>query len=380
MAQTNLRNETMVAVKSGESTPGDDFARRLLSWYDEHHRELPWRILPREAAAGATIDPYRVWLSEIMLQQTTVEAVKPYFRSFVDRWPDVRALAASTEEDVMRAWAGLGYYSRARNLKKCADLVASAHGGRFPDSEDGLRALPGVGDYTAAAIAAIVFGRPTAVVDGNVERVMTRILALDTPLPEAKKTVRGALRPLVPADRPGDFAQAMMDLGATICTPRQPMCMLCPLRPDCAALQSGDPERFPLRAAKAGRPLRRGAAFVATRPDGAILLRRRPDKGLLGGMSEVPTSGWSARTDGDNTPRAAPLEAEWIAAGNVLHVFTHFELELSVFHAAVPDFAPPPGHRWARQEDIHDEALPTVMKKAIEAAIPGATRMRRQQG
>lgn len=380
MVQTNLRNETMVAVNSGKSTPGDDFARRLLSWYDEHHRELPWRIAPRKAAAGATIDPYRVWLSEIMLQQTTVEAVKPYFRSFVDRWSDVRALAAATEEDVMRAWAGLGYYSRARNLKKCADLVASAHGGRFPDSEDGLRALPGVGDYTAAAIAAIAFGRPSAVVDGNVERVMTRILALDTPLPEAKKAVRGALRPLVPADRPGDFAQAMMDLGATICTPRRPMCMLCPFRPDCAALQAGDPERFPLRAAKARRPLRRGAAFVATRPDGAILLRRRPDKGLLGGMSEVPTSGWSARTDGDNTPRAAPLEAEWIAAGNVLHVFTHFELELSVFRAAVPDFAPPLGHRWARLQDIHDEALPTVMKKAIEAAIPGATRMRRQQG
>lgn len=370
----------MVAAKPGESTPGTDFARRLLAWYDAHHRRLPWRLAPREAAAGATVDPYRVWLSEIMLQQTTVETVVPYFRAFLDRWPDVNALAGAAEEDVMKAWAGLGYYSRARNLKKCADLVASAHGGRFPESEEGLRSLPGVGDYTAAAIAAIAFGRPAAVVDGNVERVMTRVLALHMPLPEAKKAIRRALRPLVPTDRPGDFAQAMMDLGATICTPRRPNCMLCPLRRDCSALEAGDPERFPLRPAKAGRPRRRGAAFVAVRPDGAILLRRRPDKGLLGGMSEVPTSGWSARSDGDNTPRAAPFEAEWIAAGNVLHVFTHFELELSVFRAAVPDLSPPPGHRWARLQNIHDEALPTVMKKAIEAAIPGATRKKRPQG
>jgi A/G-specific adenine glycosylase len=209
---------------------------------------------------------------------------------------------------------------------------------------------------------------------------MTRLRAIELPLPEAKKAVRAALRPLVPPDRPGDFAQAMMDLGATICTPRRPSCMLCPLRADCAALDGGDPERFPLRSPKAERPTRRGAAFVATRPDGAILLRRRPDKGLLGGMSEVPTSGWTARADGDDTPRAAPLSADWIAAGGITHVFTHFELRLSVYRAAVPDFAPPPGHRWARLDDIHDEALPTVMKKAIEAAIPGATRKRRSQG
>ena len=381
MAQTNVRNETMLAAKSGEGTPrGGDISGRLLSWYDEHHRELPWRVGPREAAAGARANPYRVWLSEIMLQQTTVEAVKPYFRAFLDRWPDVTALAAAAEEDVMKAWAGLGYYSRARNLKKCADLVASVHDGRFPDSEDGLKALPGIGDYRAAAIAASALGRRSAVVDGNVERVMTRLLAVDTPLPEAKKAVREALRHLVPGDRPGDFAQAMMDLGATLCTPRRPSCMLCPLRSDCAALQAGDPERFPVRGPKAERPLRRGAAYVAMRPDGAILLRRRPDRGLLGGMSEVPTSAWSARADGDSTPRAAPLAADWIPTGSISHIFTHFELELSVYRAAVADFAPPPGHRWARLEDIHDEALPTVMKKAIEAAIPGATRKRRPQG
>jgi len=378
MDPTNLRYETMVAAKPGKGTPrGEDLARRLLAWYDAHHRDLPWRIGPRDAANGSRPDPYRVWLSEIMLQQTTVEAVKPYFRAFVDRWPDVAALAAAKEEDVMKAWAGLGYYSRARNLKKCADLVATVHGGRFPSGEHGLRALPGIGDYTAAAIAAIAFGRPAAVVDGNVERVMTRLRAIELPLPEAKRAVREALRPLVPTDRPGDFAQAMMDLGATICTPRRPSCMLCPLRTDCAALDRGDPERYPLRAAKAERPTRRGAAFVATRPDGAILLRRRPDKGLLGGMSEVPTSGWTARADGDDTPRAAPFAADWIAAGGVTHVFTHFELLLSVYRAAVPDFAPSPGYRWATPEDIHDEALPTVMKKAIEAAIPGATRKRR---
>jgi A/G-specific adenine glycosylase len=380
MDSTNIRTETMVAAKPGESTSGDSMARRLLAWYDEHHRELPWRIGPREAAKGARADPYRVWLSEIMLQQTTVEAVRPYFRAFVERWPDVAALGAAGEQDVMKAWAGLGYYSRARNLKKCADAVASDHGGRFPDSEDGLRALPGIGEYTAAAIAAIAFGRPAAVVDGNVERVMTRLRAIELPLPEAKKAVREVLRPLVPADRPGDFAQAMMDLGATICTPRRPSCILCPLRSDCAALRHGDPERFPVRAPKAQRPLRRGAAFVAVRTDGAILLRRRPERGLLGGMSEVPTSAWTARADGDDTPRAAPFKSDWTAAGVVVHVFTHFELRLSVYRAAVANFDPPAGHRWARQQDIHDEALPTVMKKAIEAAIPGSTLKKRPRG
>lgn len=371
----------MLTATSGEGTSrNENFARRLLSWYDEHHRELPWRTGPRDVAAGVIADPYRVWLSEIMLQQTTVEAVKPYFRAFLDRWPDVSALAAAGEEDVMKAWAGLGYYSRARNLKKCANLVASANGGRFPDNEDGLKALPGIGEYTAAAIAAIAFGQPAVVIDGNVERVMTRFLAIEAPLPDAKKVVRKALLPLVPAVRPGDFAQAMMDLGSTICTPRRPSCMLCPLRSDCLALKAGDPARFPIRTPKPERPVRLGAAYVAVRSDGAVLLRRRPARGLLGGMSEVPTSGWTARTDGDVSPAAAPVAADWTPAGVVTHVFTHFELRLSVHRAAVADFEPPPGHRWARLEDIHDEALPTVMKKAIEAAIPGATRKTRPHG
>ena len=217
-------------------------AAALLNWYDRHHRELPWRTPP---SASTPADPYRVWLSEIMLQQTTVEAVKPYFRAFVERWPDVAALAAADSDDIMKAWAGLGYYSRARNLKKCADIVARDHGAAFPDNVDGLLTLPGIGGYTAAAIAAIAFGRPAAVVDGNVERVIARIEAIETPLPAAKPLIHAIVERLLPASRPGDFAQATMDLGATICTPRKPSCMICPLNDDCAALRLGDPERFP---------------------------------------------------------------------------------------------------------------------------------------
>lgn len=350
-------------------------ATRLLDWYDRHHRDLPWRTTPAAFARGARPDPYHVWLSEIMLQQTTVEAVKPYFRAFLERWPSVSALAAADSDDVMKAWAGLGYYSRARNLKKCADFVASAHQGRFPDTEDGLRALPGVGPYTAAAIASIAFNRPAAVVDGNVERVMTRLFAIATPLPEAKIEVRAALEPLVPSDRPGDFAQAMMDLGATICTPKRPRCMLCPLKEDCRALAEGDPQLYPVKAAKAAKPLRRGAAFIAVRAsDGAVLLAKRPDKGLLGGMAGPPTTDWTARQDGATGPDAAPFPADWRPSGTISHVFTHFELRLDVFLARVPDRPAPHAMFWSSHQDLPGEALPTVMKKAIEAALPGATR------
>lgn len=347
---------------------------RLLAWYDKHHRDLPWRTAPAAARDGKRADPYHVWLSEIMLQQTTVEAVKPYFRAFLEKWPDAASLAAADAEDVLRAWAGLGYYSRARNLKKCADLVASRHGGRFPATQEGLRELPGIGDYTAAAIAAIAFGRPAAVVDGNVERVVTRLYAIGTPLPLAKREIKEIVGGLVPAARPGDFAQAMMDLGATICSPRRPSCMLCPLNGDCAALRNGDPEQFPVKAPKADKPQRYGAAFVAIRGDGTILLRKRAERGLLGGMSEVPTTAWTARADGDTTTKAAPFPADWRNAGSISHVFTHFSLELLVYRAEAGSRAAPDGHRWARLADIHNEALPTVMKKAIEAAIPGATR------
>jgi len=333
-------------------------------------------VSPSAFAAGTRADPYRVWLSEIMLQQTTVEAVKPYFLKFLDKWPTVTDLSSAEPEEVMKAWAGLGYYSRARNLKKCADLVAADHGGNFPNTENGLRQLPGIGAYTAAAIAAIAFGQRAVVIDGNVERVMARLFEIRIPLPEAKATIRDHLEKLVPADRPGDFAQAMMDLGATICTPRRPRCMLCPLRVDCLASLSGDPELLPIKAAKAEKPTRRGAAFVALRQDGAILLRARPEKGLLGGMSEVPTTGWTARQDGDRAVTAAPFAADWRRSGSISHVFTHFTLELDIFRADVVSPETPAGHWWSPVSAVHDEALPTVMKKAIESAIPGATKRR----
>ncbi|MEJ6781245.1 A/G-specific adenine glycosylase [Aminobacter sp. Piv2-1] len=348
-------------------------ATLLLDWYDTHHRDLPWRMPPRELTKGGRPDPYRVWLSEIMLQQTTVEAVKPYFRAFLEKWPDVRSLAAADTEDVMKAWAGLGYYSRARNLKACAEAVAALPGGRFPDSEAGLRELPGIGPYTAAAIASIAFNRPAAVVDGNVERVVTRLFSIATPLPEAKPEIRGHVERMLAVARPGDFAQAMMDLGATICTPRRPRCMLCPLREDCSAIANGDPEFYPVKPAKAERPTRRGAAFVAVAPDGSVLLRKRPGKGLLGGMTEVPTTGWTARIDGATGMDAAPFPAAWRRAGSITHVFTHFALDLDVFRADLKSAVHPHGHFWSAAGDLAGEALPSVMKKVIETAIPGAT-------
>lgn len=364
------------AAATRKPAPENAFARRLLDWYDQHHRELPWRISPAAQRAGMRADPYRVWLSEVMLQQTTVEAVKAYFARFVTLWPDVEALAAADSADVMKAWAGLGYYSRARNLKKCADHVAASLGGRFPDDEAGLRALPGIGAYTSAAIAAIAFNQPAAVMDGNVERVLGRYFAMTTPLPAAKPEMRGLLEPLVPQDRPGDFAQAMMDLGATICTPRRPSCILCPLRDDCAALAGVDPELYPIKAPKAEKPLRRGAAFVARNRDGAVLLERRPEKGLLGGMSGLPTTGWTSRIDGATGSDAAPFPAKWRPAGTVSHVFTHFELRLDIYLAEAIDYAAPSGMFWSTPEALSGEALPTLFKKAIEAAIPDALKGR----
>lgn len=340
---------------------------RLLAWYDRHHRVLPWRISPADAARGIRPDPYRIWLSEVMLQQTTVEAVKSYFARFTQRWPDVTAMAAAPEDDILKAWAGLGYYSRARNLKKCADAVQSDFGGRFPDTEEGLRALPGIGAYTAAAIAAIAFDRPAVVIDGNIERVLTRLERIETPLPRAKSEIRAALAPMVPQGRPGDFAQALMDLGATTCTPRRPSCFLCPLNDDCKALAEGDPERFPVKKPKAERPVRYGTAFVAVRADGAVLLRKRPSQGLLGGMAEVPGTIWSSEA-----PEAEPpLPANWRSAGTITHVFTHFTLLLDVMSA--DDAAGSiEGGWWSSPDALSGEALPTVMKKAIEAAIPTA--------
>jgi A/G-specific adenine glycosylase len=330
----------------------------LLAWYDRHRRELPWRAPP-----GIRPDPYRVWLSEIMLQQTTVATVGPYFARFVARWPDVSALAAASLDEVLHVWQGLGYYARARNLHACARAVMERHGGRFPDDLAGLRALPGIGNYTAAAIAAIAFDLPEAAVDGNVERVVARIHAIREPLPQAKPRLRALARGLVPARRSGDFAQAMMDLGATICTPRRPRCVLCPWRPSCAAAAAGVAEALPARAEKPERPLRRGVAFWLARADGAVLLRRRPETGLLGGLIEVPTTPWrEAAWSAAEAAAAAPAPGlAWTPLpGVVEHGFTHFRLELAVWTATT---ATPPAGIWAKPRDFADYALPTLTKK-----------------
>jgi A/G-specific adenine glycosylase len=320
-------------------------------------------------------DPYRVWLSEVMLQQTTVGAVLPYYDAFLARWPNVAELAAAPRDEVMKVWAGLGYYSRARHLKAAAEAVVREHGGRFPETADGMRALPGVGPYIAAAVAAIAYDEPVAVVDANVERVIARVFAIETPLPQAKNEIREKQAALTPAKRAGDYAQAVMDLGALICTPKKPACALCPWRESCAAFAAGNPEVYPMRKEKAQRPVRSGVAFIAERADGAVLLRRRTDDGLLGGMTEVPGS-IAPGLDLASAFDAAPFDAEWTKVrGNVAHVFTHFRLEMTVFRAEIaPDLLPPAGYWWSRPEELAGEALPTAMKKAIAAAVPDAFR------
>ena len=307
-----------------------------------------------------------------MLQQTTVQAVKRYFVDFLRRWPTVENLAAAEEDEVLSAWAGLGYYSRARNLKKCADRVTRDHQGRFPDSAEALLALPGIGSYTSAAIAAIAFDRREAVVDGNVERVVARLTALEIPLPAAKPYIYEIVEKMTPAERPGDFAQAMMDLGATICTPRSPACVLCPFNGDCLALARSDPTLYPRKAPKKERPMRRGAAFVAIDPGGAVYLTKRGDKGMLAGMAQVPTTGWTARTDGATDAAAAPFPGDWQRAGSVDHVFTHFGLRLEIFCSRIESRPPTDTGWWSPPEALSREALPTVMKKAIAVAIPTA--------
>jgi A/G-specific adenine glycosylase len=340
----------------------------VLSWYDRHRRDLPWRSRPFESA-----DPYAVWLSEIMLQQTTVAAVKPYFSTFLTRWPSVTELAAAPVEEVMREWAGLGYYSRARNLHSCAKIVARAFEGRFPRSEPELRRLPGIGPYTAAAIAAIAFGRRAVVVDGNVERVVARLFAIEAPLPLARPLLWAKADELTPQERPGDFAQGMMDLGATICTPRSPTCAICPLSDCCDGRRSGDPARFPVKAPKAARPHRRGAVFYICRDDGAVLLRTRPQKGLLGGMSELPGTIWDAGFDPVVALEEAPVPVRYTRPGvTIEHVFTHFSLSLEIFAGAAPlAQQAPPGCRWVAPAALCEEALPGLMRKVLEAVGRG---------
>ncbi|MEO5705592.1 MAG: A/G-specific adenine glycosylase [Alteraurantiacibacter sp.] len=330
----------------------------LLDWYDAHARRLPWRSPPGEAAP----DPYRVWLSEVMLQQTTTMAVAPYFARFTARWPTVDALAGAPEAEVMAQWAGLGYYSRARNLVLAARAVAELGG--FPDTEEGLRELPGLGAYTAAAVAAIAFGRRAVVVDANVERVVARLFAIAEPLPGGRKAIRAAADAITPNRRAGDFAQAMMDLGATICTARDARCLLCPLQAECRGRAEGDPVRLPVKAAKKAKPRRQGTCFWIAR-DGAVWLVTRPGKGMLGGMRALPDDGWSARGDGCGD---GPVAGAWQPGGVVRHGFTHFDLELAV--AVFAGGATPEGEgEWWPLDRLNEAGLPTLFAKAAQQVL-----------
>jgi A/G-specific adenine glycosylase len=341
----------------------DSLRAALIAWYDANARDLPWRVRPSERAAGVRADPYRVWLSEVMLQQTTVPHATPYFLKFTARWPTVLDLAAAEDGEVMAAWAGLGYYARARNLLACARAVAREHGGVFPDTVDGLLGLPGLGPYTAAAVGAIAFERPANVVDGNVERVMARLFAVEAPLPVGKPELKRLAAALVRDERPGDWAQALMDLGAVICRPKAPLCDRCPLAAACAARASGAPETYPRRAAKAERPHRFGVAYVLTK-GAEVALVRRPPKGLLGGMLALPTSDWrSSRWSEAEALAAAPAEAPWRGVGEVEHVFTHFSLTLQLLRAE----GDAQGVIWSPRRDL--DALPSVFLKAAKAGL-----------
>ncbi len=337
-------------------------AAELLAWYDRAARKLPWRTPP---GAADRPDPYAVWLSEVMLQQTTVAAVAGHFERFIERWPTVEALAAAPDAEVMAAWAGLGYYARARNLIACARAVTGARGGRFPQTEAELRELPGIGAYTAAAIAAIAFDRPSVVVDGNVERVMARLFGVEEPLPGAKARLHALAAGLTPDARPGDYAQAVMDLGATICTPRNPACGICPWREPCVARREGIAATLPRRAAKPAKPVRLGVAWLAVRDDGAVLVETRPERGLLGGMLGLPSSAWTEAAP----PAPPPFAAEWRDLGEVLHTFTHFHLRLRLRGARLPSAFAAPAGDFRPAADL-GPALPSVMRKALRLGLP----------
>lgn len=355
-------------MKTEADLPIDVLQQGLLVWYDASGRSLPWRLRPEDRAAGKIADPYAIWLSEIMLQQTTVPHATPYWFKFLERWPTIHDLASADEDDVFAAWAGLGYYARARNLLACAKVV-SAGGGDFPTDEAALLALPGIGHYTAAAIRAAAFNLPASVVDGNVERVITRLCAIPDPVKKSKPVIRRIAAALASPDRSGDYAQAIMDLGATVCTPRSPSCEACPWQSACAAFAEGRPGHYPVKGAKIARPVRRGVGFAVFRDD-RIWLRKRPAKGLLGGMLEVPSTDW--RTEGwqkAEAGKAAPLDVDWTVKATIDHVFTHFSLEMTMWRAeADADWVPETGS-WYRVDQIDALALPSVMKKAIRAAL-----------
>ncbi|UOA28723.1 A/G-specific adenine glycosylase [Pseudosulfitobacter sp. DSM 107133] len=341
-----------------------ELSKDLLDWYDTNARVMPWRTAPADKRAGARPDPYAVWLSEVMLQQTTVAAVTDYFTRFTTRWPTVADLAAAEDGDVMAEWAGLGYYARARNLLKCARAVVTNHGGRFPADHAALLALPGIGPYTAAAISSIAFDLPHAVLDGNVERVMARIYDEHTPLPAAKPILMDHAAALTPDARPGDYAQAVMDLGATICTPRSPACGICPWRDPCLARQRGTAPDLPKKTPKKAKPVRHGTVYVARRPDGAYLLERRPDRGLLGGMLGWPGSDW-VDVSLERPTGTPPVDAAWSELrGEVRHTFTHFHLILTVMLAETD--ADPDRGRFLTRAEFGPSDLPTVMRKAFD--------------
>lgn len=349
-----------------ETDQTSDLPRILLDWYDGHARAMPWRIGPAARKAGVLPDPYRVWMSEIMLQQTTVATVREYFKRFVARWPTVGDLAAAPDADVMGEWAGLGYYARARNLLKCARVVAAEYDGQFPADHAALLKLPGIGPYTAAAVSSIAFDLPFTVLDGNVERVMARMYDIHTPLPAAKPELMIKAEALTPTDRPGDYAQAVMDLGATICSPKSPACGICPWRTPCAARIAGTAAELPKKMPKKTKPIRHGTVYLAQREDGAWLLETRPDKGLLGGMLGWPGSEW-VDVNIDRPLGTPPIAAKWLNInGEVRHTFTHFHLILRVKVALITAGTEPEIGTFIPQGQFRPSDLPTVMRKAFD--------------
>ncbi len=358
----------MNTIRNPKPKAQRNFSERLLEWYSVQAREMPWRVMPENHALGERQNPYFVWISEIMLQQTQVATVKDYYLKFIQTWPTVQDLAGADREDVLKAWAGLGYYSRARNLKKCAEEIVENHAGEFPANFEALKKLPGIGDYTASAIAAIAFDQPVPVVDGNVERVVSRHNRIEDEFPKAKGLVKDILSRALDAQKPGEFAQAMMDLGATICTPKNPDCARCPINDDCRAFENGDQARFPRKQPKKAKPLRRGAAFVIRNSENQVFLCKRSESGLLAGMTQVPTTDWSASTDGETGENSLPFAANWRQRGIARHTFTHFHLELEVWEANQVEQHPTEGW-WSNPADLKSEALPTVMRKVLTQAL-----------